>query len=324
MAKGDPGSARRRGQDRPYGPDPRGAAVLPDVDTASVPGVSRADVTAALVAALGSASAYGLASALQHEEAEQVDRRGALDPSLVATLATRPRWLLGILADVVAVALQAVALHFGPVSLVQPVLVAALPVSVLLAAFLRRRRPTGRTVLGLVLCSAGLLLLVPAGTTVGLGSSPRHSTTAVATGVLVVITGGLLLLARWRPRTAAPALGTAAGIAVGAASVLLAYCAARTGDLPALLTTVPPYAALVVGLLGLMLTQASFQTGALGPPLAALSVTEPVVAVALAVVVLHERLPSGLGVALAGTLGAGLAVVGVLVLTVGGGQAADD
>lgn len=295
-----------------------------DVGTASVLGVSRADVTAALVAALGSASAYGLASALQHEQAEQLDRRGALDPSLVAALATRPRWLLGILADVVAVGLQAVALHFGPVSLVQPVLVAALPVSVLLAAALRRRPPTGRTVLGLALCSGGLLLLVPAGTTVGLGGSPRTLTTLVATAVLVLTTAGLLGLARWRPAAAAPALGTAAGIAVGAASVLLAYCAARTGDLPALLTTFPPYAALAVGLVGLMLTQASFQTGALGPPLAALSVTEPVVAVALAVVVLHERLPTGLAIALAGSLGAALAVAGVLVLTVGGGQVADD
>lgn len=277
--------------------------------------MSRADLSFALAASLASAASYGLASALQHEQVGLVDRRAALDPSLVATLATRPRWLLGILADVVAVALQAVALHFGAVSLVQPVLVAALPISVLVASAMSRQRPSRRAVLGLLLCTVGLVLLVPAGTTVGLGRTPRPGATVVATAVLVTAGLLLLLVAHRRPASAGAATGIAAGIAVGAASVLLASCAARTGDLAALLTSVPPYAALVVGLLGLMLTQAAFQTGAIGGPLAALSVTEPVVAVGLASLVLHERLPTGTALRLVGVLGALLAVAGVLALS---------
>jgi drug/metabolite transporter (DMT)-like permease len=284
--------------------------------------LSHTDVTLALSASLASAAAYGLASALQHEQAGQVRRRGALDPGLVASLATRPRWLVGIGADVLAVALQAVALRYGAVALVQPVLVAALPVSVLVAAGLARRRPGRREVLGLVLCTAGLLLLVPAGTTVGLGRSPSRVDVATSAAVLVAAVGLLLLLAHRRPRTAAPATGVAAGIVIGAASVLLAYCAARVGDLAALLTSLPPYAAVAAALLGLTLSQSAFQTGDLGAPLAALSVTEPVVAVGLAALVLHEHLPGGLLVRVAGALGAALAVVGVLALTVR--AAADD
>jgi hypothetical protein len=126
--------------------------------------------------------------------------------------------------------------------------------------------------------------------------------------------GLLLLLARLRPRTAGLATGSAAGIAVGGGSVLLAVCATRFGDLGALLTSAAPYATVAVGLLGLLLSSAAFQTGSLGAPLAALSVVEPVVAVVLAAAVLHERLPTAPGPVAAALAGGALAVAGVLVL----------
>ncbi|MGZ6826070.1 MAG: hypothetical protein ACXVGH_04710, partial [Mycobacteriales bacterium] len=96
--------------------------------------------------------------------------------------------------------------------------------------------------------------------------------------------------------------------------VLLAVAAGRFGDWPALFGSWAVYGAVAVGLLGLLLAQVAFQTGDLGAPLAALSVVEPVVAVVLAVTVLHERLPtSPAGAAAAGT-GSLLAVTGVLAL----------
>ena len=265
--------------------------------------------------ALAAAASFGLASALQHLEAGRVDKRGALDPGLLTALARRPIWLLGIVADVAAVALQAVALHFGAVALVQPLLVAGLPVAVLLSARYARRALLGKERLGLLLCTGGLLLLAPATATTSLGIAPSRATATVAGVLLGAAAGALLLLAHRVPRLAPPATGTAAGAVIGAGSVLLAVSAGRSGDLPALLSSVAPYAALVVGLLGLLLSQAAFQTGALGAPLAALSVVEPVVAVLLAVTVLHERLPSGAADRAAAVVGALLAVAGVVALT---------
>jgi drug/metabolite transporter (DMT)-like permease len=137
----------------------------------------------------------------------------------------------------------------------------------------------------------------------------------VAAVVATAVTAALLGLARVRPRLAGVATGAAAGIVTGAGSVLLAVCAGRLDRPKDLLLSIAPYAAVVVGLLGLLLSQVAFQTGDIGAPLATLSVLEPVTAVVLAVTVLHERLPSRhLGETALGGVGALLAVLGVVLL----------
>ncbi len=265
--------------------------------------------------ALASATSFGLASALQHAQAGRVAQRSAFNPSLLASLARRPQWLLGGVADILAVVLQGAALRYGAVALVQPVLVAGLPVAVLLSALYAVRRLHRREWAGLALCTAGLALLAPATATTPRGIPPSRLTALLAGVVLAVVAGALLLLARRVPRWSGAATGSAAGVVIGAGSVLLAVCAERVADLPALLGSVAPYAAVAVGLAGLALSQAAFQTGTLGGPLAALSVGEPVVAVLLAVVVLHERLPGSGTALLAAVAGTMLAVAGVVTLT---------
>jgi drug/metabolite transporter (DMT)-like permease len=121
--------------------------------------VSGTDLAVAVPAALASALAFGTAAALQHRETGEVDRRGALDPGLLPSLARRPLWLVGIVADVLAVGLQGLALRFGPVSLVQPLLVAGLPFAVLLSCLLGRRAPRTAELQGIVLCAVGLAVL---------------------------------------------------------------------------------------------------------------------------------------------------------------------
>lgn len=276
--------------------------------------VSSATLTASTAAALAAAVAFGLASALQHAETALADQRGALDPALLTTLARRPRWLVGLAADVAAVALQAVALRYGPVSLVQPLLVAGLPVAVLLSAWLAHRRPSRVEAAGVALCTLGLALLLPAATAAGIARPAGTFRATVAGLVLVAVLLALLAVGRSRPRLRPTATGAAAGVVVGAGAVLLAVCAERIGSPGPLFRGPVPYLAVVVGLLGLLVSQAAFQTGALGAPLAALSIVEPVVAVLLAVGVLHERLPRSASALSLGVVGTLLAVSGVLVL----------
>lgn len=269
----------------------------------------------AVGAGLGSAAAYGLASAVQHDQVGHVEQGSPLDPGLLAALARRPVWLLGMVADAAAVALQALALRFGPVVLVQLLVVGGLPIAVLLSAAWARHGLGPREGAGLALCTGGLALAVPASSTVNLGH-PAGGRLWTVVGLLVVMSVlGLVGLAHRGPRTAPLATGVAAGITAGASSVLLAVCAARIGDPVALLSTVTPYATAALGLTTLLLSQAAFQTGSIGTPLAALSVTEPTVAVLLAVTALHERLPTAGLARGAGIVGITAAVAGVLTLS---------
>ena len=273
-----------------------------------------ADIPVAVLAALGSAVAYGTAAALQHEQAHQVEERSSLDPALLTSLLTRPVWLVGVGADVAAFVLQATALGFGPVVLVQLLLVAGLPVAVVVSALRARRRLRPREVAGLALCAGGLAASVPGSTLVDPGRSPGTSAVLLAAVAVGVVTAALLALARLRRSVAPVALGTAAGVCAGTMSVMLAVCAGGVGDVAALLHTPAPYLLALFGLLALALSQSAFQTGELAAPWAALSVAEPAVAVLLALVVLHERLPTSQVALVAGVLGAAAAVAGVLVL----------
>lgn len=268
--------------------------------------------TAAVAAALGSAALFGLASALQHHQVATAEK--TLSPRLLVSLVKRPLWLLGGVSDVAAVGLQAVALGLGSVSLVQTLLVAGLPLAVVLSALLAHRGLRRHELAGLGLCSVGLALLGPALTSTPSDHVPsRYAATFAGAAVLTLVMP--LVVLREDPRWGGLCAGTAAGAVIGTGSVLLAVAAGRVEDPVTLLSSYAPYLALAVGAVGLLLAQVAFQTGELGAPLAALSVTEPVVAVLLAATVLHEQLPTSGGALVAAVAGAGLAVSGVLVLT---------
>jgi drug/metabolite transporter (DMT)-like permease len=265
----------------------------------------------AVAAALGGGAMFGLASAVQHQQARTVER--SLSFGLLVTLARRPLWLLGVVADVAAVGLQALALRLGSVSLVQTLLVAGLPLAAVLSALLQHRCLRPHEVVGLVLCSVGLALLGPALSAAPSTHDPGRGPGLAAGAVIAAVVLPLLAL-RGRPRFGGLFAGAAAGAVIGAGAVLLAVVSARVGDWPSLFGSWALYAALSVGLLGLALAQVAFQTGELGAPLAALSVVEPVVAVGLAAAVLHERLPTSASTRAAALGGAALAVTGVLAL----------
>ena len=89
-------------------------------------------IAIALLAGVGSAIAYGAGTAGQHAEA--YTGTGHTDAGRLADLLRSPRWLASTAGDGVGVLLQIIALSNGPVVLVQPLLVLALPVAVALRA----------------------------------------------------------------------------------------------------------------------------------------------------------------------------------------------
>src|SRR5437016_860458 len=88
---------------------------------------------------LVAATAYGAATAVQHDAAHT--GTGAADALGLLRLLRDPRWLLSIGGDAIGLVFQVIALSTGPVVLIQPLLVAALPVSLLAGWALGGSRP---------------------------------------------------------------------------------------------------------------------------------------------------------------------------------------
>jgi len=210
-----------------------------------------------------------------------------------------PSWLLAGAGDLLAVGLQMLALRWGDVSLVQPLLVLGLPIAVLVAAGLQGQHVTRREWVGIALCTAG----------VGAVATSTATLLVLVTVLVVAALAGLVAGRR------APALvGAGAGVAAGAGSVALALCGSLASDPVALLADWPPYVAVASGLLALQLGQAAFQHHRLGAPLAAATLAEPAAAVLLSAWVLHEHLVSGLSRQSLTALAVAAATIGVVFL----------
>ena len=186
------------------------------------------------VAALGSAAFFSSAVTLQALEARSAPDSLQLRPALIVFLLRRPRWVLGTLLGLLGWPLQAVALAYGPLALVQPIL--ALSVIGLLAAGHRiLREPVGpRSIVAAVaiLGGIGLLALVaPTDNATGHGALP-----AVTLAVLGACS--LIPFVRARARAgSANALALAAGFAyvmLALATTLLDGALGRSAWWPAL------------------------------------------------------------------------------------------
>lgn len=249
-------------------------------------------VVAGLVPAAGSAVLFGVASAVQHAQVRAVERRSSLDGRLLYDLARRWRWWLGISADLGAVALQVLALHVARVAFVQGVLVLGLPVAVVLTS--RSRLTHVRAAVGTLLTTAGAVAFAALQPT---EPPVPHSTWAVLVPVAVVLVSTVAVR-----RAPTVLVGAAAGVVAGASAALLAAAAAF--PLSSLPTRPEAWLAAGAGLVALQLSQSALRERDAGPPLAALTLAEPVTAVLLAALVLHQRPALSAVAVLAGLAGA--------------------
>ena len=249
----------------------------------------------AVSSAVLSATAYGTATAVQHRAAHrdtgQADARG------VVRLVRDPRWLASVGGDALGLVLQLVALASGPVLLVQPLLVLAVPVALPVGRLLGGPAPTGRdyAACGGILTSLAVFfgLVGDPGEASALTAGPAAWAFAAA-----AVAGAVLLLAvRGTHRaTRAAVYGAVAGAWFGLVGVLLDSVATTwqrsgVGVLARPDGWVPLACLLVVGAAALVLTQVSFQVGSLAASFPANEATAPVVAVVLGAALLHERLP---------------------------------
>lgn len=269
-----------------------------------------------LVLAVSAACCLGFGFVLQQNAAQRAPLGDFLSPRLLLDLVRVPRWLAGMGLMVAGMALGAIALGGGELTLVEPLLATNLLFALALSR-LQTRQPLGpQGWAGLVLLAGGVTAFILAGEPRG-GSAVsdplRHwLIIGVMLGAALVLTA---CAARFRLTWGPTLLALAAGLLYGVQDALTRVSGRRfsAGGLAELLTGWQPYVVVVLGVTGLVLVQSAFETAPLRRSLPALTAAQPLAGIACGVGFLGDRLRTGTA-ALAWEAGGLASVVAGIVL----------
>src|SRR6266496_913528 len=178
---------------------------------------------------VAAAIAYGAAMAVQHSAAHT--GTGAADAVGLLRLLRDPRWLLSIGGDAIGLSLQVVALSTGPVVLIQPLLVLALPVSLLAGWAIGGPKPRGGDYLACLGILGGLGAFFALLGNPGKGSLLATRPAVVA--IVVALVAGAVACLAVRGRAGALRAGMYGGVAgawFGTVGVLLNAAATTWRD----------------------------------------------------------------------------------------------
>lgn len=212
---------------------------------------------------------------------------------------------------------QALALGFGSLLLVQPVLVSALLFALPLSARLARRTVSRADWMWALLLTGALTVFVLlARTSTGTYSVSVSTTVTVAVVCTSVVALCVVLATRSSNWRRAVLLAAAVGVMFGVVAVLtkIVMHLVADGDALATFTTPALYLVVVLGVLATLLQQSAFHAGSLQTSVPTMLVLEPVVAVLLGSVVLGEHLsiagwqPVALTLAIAAMIAATIAL----------------
>ncbi|MCD5422393.1 DMT family transporter [Rhodococcus pyridinivorans] len=241
----------------------------------------------AVLCALAAAALIAVGSVAQQTSAAAVPDTD----SFVGSLLRSPRWWAGILGDGGSYVLQVIALVFGSVLLVQPLLVASLLFALPLAAATTGRRVTRTTwLLAGALCAALAIFLLVGNPSEGTGDAAA-ARWALPLGTVLAVTAAAVVVALLSPRRRALPFGIAAGVLYGVTSAFTKHVTdlAEHG-IPQLLGSWQTWTLVAAGATAIYLQQRAFQAGSLTASLPALTVGEPLAAIVLGMTVLGEHL----------------------------------
>lgn len=269
-----------------------------------------------LILAVSAACCLGFGFVLQQNAASHAPLGDFLRPRLLLDLVRVPRWLGGIGLMVCGMALGAVALGRGEVSLVEPLLATNLLFALALSRQQTKQPLGGQGWAGLLLLAGGVSAFIVAGRPRGgtaLTDPLRHWL------IIGIMIGLALLLTGYAKRSrlsAAPVLlALAAGLLYGVQDALTRVSGERLSEdgWGAFFTGWQPYGVLLLGVTGLILVQSAFETAPLRMSLPALTAAQPLAGIVCGVGFLGDRLRTDTG-SLAWEAGGLAAVVTGIVL----------
>ncbi|HEX6517291.1 MAG TPA: DMT family transporter [Nocardioidaceae bacterium] len=268
------------------------------------------------VAAVIAGLCLAAAGVMQQRAASRRPRDERMSLRLIEHLVKERTWVAGVGFAVLSYAFQAVALSFGPLVLVQPLVVSellfAVPVSVQLRGLSLRRRDWAAVIAIVVGLAAGIV-----------AANPQQGQTmqpllvwVPALATVAGVTAVCLVAARFLDGPAVASVFAFAGAAVmGLQSALYAATIKllRTEGW-SLFANWEPYALVIASALGAFLIQNAFQSGPLAASTPVIDSTLPLVAIVLGVSVFGEHIrmsPLGLAGAVAGLA---LVITGIVAL----------
>lgn len=247
--------------------------------------------------AVASALTSAIGGVLQRLGLETAPADKAMRLGLLTHALRRGVWLLGFGSLLATFVLQAMALRFGQLSVVQPILTLDLLFVIGILSVFFHHRLTWRELAGAGAVVAGLAgFLALAHPAEGRGI-PGSKGWWVITAVVVVVAVVLVVATRWGPRWwRAAAFGVAA-------AMLFAYNASLTKATTTLITqgwghvfvNWEPYAIAVTGLAGFFLLQNALHAGPIAASRTTLVIVNPLVSIVIGVTVFEEHLRTGHG-----------------------------
>lgn len=249
-----------------------------------------------VAAALAGAVFAAIGIVVRQRATMDVPRDQGISTVMLSTLVRRRLWWAGTAAAVTGYAFQAVALAYGSLILVAPLLVSALLFALPLSARLAHRRVTRAEWGWAVLLTFALGVFVALARTKSGDYEGSEPTAVIVAGISVVFVGCCLAIAvrlsGWRR---AILLAVAVGVLFGVVAVLtkIVMHIVREDGAGRLLTMPLLYVLIALGVIATLLQQSAFHAGSLRASVPAMLVLEPVVAVLLGEVVLGEHLAVG-------------------------------
>ena len=245
----------------------------------------------AIVFALLTAASNAVSTTTRHA-ASAVDAKGLSGWKLALRLFHSPLWLLGWSAQIGAFVFQAIALHNGEVSVVQPLLVTELVIALVLRRFWLREPVATAAWGGAGLTCAGLAVFVAAAEPQGGGPTPTAGHWVSAIAVCAAVAAVLTVLGRrGSPPRRAAVLATAAGItwALEATFIKTTTDTLTQFGVAGMFARWPVYALAVGGAVGVVLDQAALQAGPLRTAQPMLVIVDPLVSIPLSVWLFGEH-----------------------------------
>lgn len=245
------------------------------------------------------------------------------DIALVFRLARRPVWLLGIASMIGGFVLQLIALHFGPLALVQPILAAELVFVFGYLAVAGSGRVKGRDWLAAAAMSIGIGLFLR----VASPSGGRLHAPGFAWLIAGLATAGVVLLALavafglGRRRGAsgtrrAAVLGAATGISWGFMAAVTKELSSHLGDgLGAIFSTWSLYVLIAAGAATMLLASHALAAGPLAASQPGFTILDPLAASLLGMFLFGEHIRAGAADLAGEALALAVVIAGAAVLS---------
>ncbi len=251
------------------------------------------------VIGVAAALSLGIGYVLQQRVAATTELAELLRLRLLLDLVHRPLWWVGIGCMVVGELLAGLALHFGTVTVVEPLLSTSLLFALAFAAVLVRARLRWQEICGSVLLSGALGVFIAfSNPRTSPAPAPNDAVLTLAVCSVIGVVAALVVVGKRRGLVGESVLlATGAGLLYGLqdAGTRATLQLAQHEGIRSILLSLWPYIVIGAGVIGILLSQSAFKAARLDYSLPPIAAAEPIAGIALGVSLLGDVVSVSIG-----------------------------